>query len=109
MIETVAANAGREINQDTDVEDSTGPRLLTRLFYSLPESERRKIKILAQIYWLAPTIYPNLWPVNIKMFARHHFLGTWKNQRRRPGWQRRWRERSLWPNPWAARYHEFAN
>ena len=105
-IAEIERRTGRSSSRSlAEVEERTGPRLLTRLLF---QSSRRDVQILEQIYWMAPTLYPNLVPFNRYMFARHHFLGSWKD-RKVPSLRRRWRERSLWPSPWpGSTFHPFA-
>jgi hypothetical protein len=40
------------------------------------------LHILPQICWLPPTgpYYPDIFPFNLHMYAKHHFSGTWKNK-----------------------------
>lgn len=85
-----------------DVEDITGPRMLTRLY----EEGAQEVQVLRQIHLMAPLHYPDLWPLNVNMVARHHCAGSWKEKRPSPSLARRWRERDLWPNPFAAGYLE---
>ncbi len=81
------------------VEDVTGPRMLTRLFLSRDWSD---VTVLRQIHLMAPTNYPDLWPINRHMHARHRCFGTWKDGSRALGVGRRWTERNRAPNPFAA-------
>jgi mannosyltransferase OCH1-like enzyme len=80
------------------IEDVTGPRMLTRLFYERP---RPGIAVLRQMVLTPPRHYPDLWPFNARVHARHHFFGTWKAAARRP-LSRVWIERDRWPNPFGA-------
>ncbi|MBU6351350.1 MAG: hypothetical protein KGS73_14525 [Chloroflexi bacterium] len=100
LIEAVAHQASRLPHTDNAIEESTGPRLLTRLYFALSEAEKQQITLLPQICWMAPTTYPNWWPLNRHMAARHHFLGSWKQPARPRALHRRWIERSKLPNPW---------
>ena len=83
-----------------DIEDITGPRMLTRLFY-----ERRipDVGVLAQTYWAPSRDYPDVWPFNANVYARHHFVGSWKGDEARKPFARRWIERDIPPNPWPRR------
>jgi len=60
------------------VEETTGPRFLTRLL-----QEHRELfpdfVLLPQIHWMPPTrpTYPNLFPFNVHIYCKHHFAGTW--------------------------------
>lgn len=80
------------------IEDVTGPRMLTRLFY---ERRRSGIAVLRQMVLTPPRHYPDLWPLNARVHARHHFFGTWKAEAARP-LSRVWIERDRWPNPFGA-------
>jgi mannosyltransferase OCH1-like enzyme len=79
------------------IEDITGPRMLTRLFYERPFA---KVSVLAQAYWAPSRDYPDIWPFNANVYARHHFAGTWKGDEPRKPFRRRWIERDIPPNPW---------
>lgn len=81
------------------VEDVTGPRMLTRLFFSRPFAG---LTLLRQIHLMAPTLYPDRWPLNRHIHARHRCFGTWKDRGRFPSLHRRWVERNRPPNPFAA-------
>lgn len=59
----------------SDVEDITGPRMLTRLF---TEGRWPDMSVAEQILLMAPLHYPDIWPLNRNMVARHHTHGTWK-------------------------------
>jgi mannosyltransferase OCH1-like enzyme len=79
------------------VEDITGPRMLTRLFY---EGAPQRTRILKQIYWIPYRLYPRLFPLNKNMFAWHHFYRSWAGaMRTTPSLRRRWVERDIPPNP----------
>lgn len=98
--ETVRTSAG-QVTSDVNVEDTTGPRMLTRLFYNLPRAQRARISVLAPIFWMPPTCYPNRWPLNRNMYARHHFLGSWKLEPCHPtSLRRHCIECNLLPHPW---------
>lgn len=92
--------AYRPVASDKDVEDTTGPRMLTRLYHELPAVERRRVHVLPQIFLLSPKEYPNLFPFNLNMYARHHFRGTWKGRSSPRTWKRRWIERNRLPAFW---------
>jgi inositol phosphorylceramide mannosyltransferase catalytic subunit len=109
VIQETVRMSSTQVVSDIDVENTTGPRMLTRLFYSLPPEERARISVLKPIFWMAPTCYPNWWPMNNNVYARHHFLGTWKRGlRRSTSPRRRYIERSLLPYPWPRNpWHDF--
>lgn len=93
------------ITPDT-VEDVTGPRMLTRLFY---ETMPPDVRVLQQIYWLPYRMYPHIFPLNTNVYARHHFIGSWKTIKGdRSSFRRRWIERDVPPNPFPANaFHIF--
>ena len=99
----IAAASEAQAGSDADVEDSTGPRLLTRVFDGLRPAERACVRIVPQMLLLPPR-----WPLGLERVAapytRHHFAGTWKRDpaRRRSVWER-WIERDLLPPLWPAR------
>ena len=74
-----------------DVEDVTGPRMLTRL---LDEIGSDQISISAQVILMAPLHYPNIWPFNTHMVARHRTHGTWKGKSQRTGLLEKWISRN---------------
>ena len=84
------------------LENQTGPRLLTRCYFQFQQTPQNPLSLLPQIFWIPPLHYPLCWPFNINVYARHHFLGSWK----RPfpttphSLKQRWQARSRWPNPW---------
>ncbi|WP_158266674.1 glycosyltransferase family 32 protein [Alsobacter soli] len=82
------------VRSRAEVEDATGPRMLTRLFF-----EREwDVALASPIALTAPLHYPNLWPLNTNMHARHRAFGTWKDRRQR-SFRRLWIERDRWVNP----------
>jgi mannosyltransferase OCH1-like enzyme len=106
LIERIVALAALRPLQTLDnVEDLTGPRQLSRLFY---EKYFPGVVVLEQVYWMAPSYYGR-WPcLRANAFACHHFLGTWKDPSIKPSLSRRWIERSAppWPFP-GARIRQF--
>jgi hypothetical protein len=84
-----------------DIEDLTGPRMLTRLFFEKP---RFDIAVLEQIVLMPPRHYPDIWPLNANIHTRHHFFGSWKSQSVTRTIGRMWIERDCWPNPFPASY-----
>lgn len=86
-----------DVRADGDVEDSTGPRMLTRLFESLPSADRARVRLLPQVLLLPPTL-PRALEHWVAPYARHHFAGTWKRDPppARSLWQR-WIERDVVP------------
>ena len=92
--------ADRPISTDADVEDTTGPRMLTRLYYQLSDAQKTGISILPQIHLLSPKIYPNIFPFNTRMYGRHHCSGTWKDRTVRISLKRLWIERNKLPFLW---------
>lgn len=91
----------RGIFFDDSVEDTTGPRFLTRLFQGARE-QFPEMMLLPQIHWMPPKDYPNLFPFNVHMYCRHHFAGTCRSAGGTESgnlW-RRFRERWYHPWPW---------
>lgn len=78
-----------------DVEDVTGPRMLTRAFF---EAAPASVTVVNQIYWIPPREYPRIYPLNKNMYARHHFMGSWKEYGPRR-FRRVWIERNIPPTP----------
>lgn len=96
-IELARARSGIERR---DIEDITGPRMLTRLFYESPPAG---VAVLRQIFLMPPRHYPAVWPIGGNFHARHHFLGSWK-EHRPASLRRRWIERDLWPTPFPSAF-----
>lgn len=88
------------------VEDLTGPRMLTRLFYEITPPN---VRVLRQIYWLPYRFYPRVYPLNVNMYACHHFMGSWKEAiGSDKSLRRQWIERDIPPNPFpAGLFHTF--
>jgi len=82
------------------VEDVTGPRMLTRLFF---ERNWTDLSVAEQILLMAPLHYPNVWPLNRNMVARHHTHGTWKAMTGSISLSRKWIERNRSINPFPTR------
>ena len=82
--------------QRADIEDITGPRMITRLLQSKPW---RDVQIAPQIQFMAPLDYPAFWPIGRYMVTRHEAHGTWKDPTRRSSLWRRWIERNRPVNP----------
>jgi hypothetical protein len=61
-----------------EVIETTGPGMLTDVVQACRQSH--PVRVLPQICWLPPTRpdYPNRFPFNLHMYAKHHFAGTWK-------------------------------
>jgi mannosyltransferase OCH1-like enzyme len=85
------------------VEDTTGPRFLTRVFQEVRE-QFPGMTLLPQIHWMPPNrpSYPNCFPFNVHIYCRHHFVGSWKTGRNEEhvGLGQRFRERWYHPWPW---------
>jgi mannosyltransferase OCH1-like enzyme len=90
------------VTTDADVEDSTGPRLLTRAFERLDASDRAAIRVLPQILLMAPRECPRLPWIGPPVYARHLAVGSWKRTRRRASLRRWWIERNCLPPLWPA-------
>lgn len=104
LIEQVVQVAHQPAQTNAAILSTTGPWSLTRLYFALEPEAQQQLTILPQIYWMPPTSYPNWWPLNSNMVARHHFMGSWKSEdAKRLGLYRRWIERSRLPNPWPRR------
>ena len=63
-----------------EVIETTGPGMLTDVVQKY--RKQYNLRILPQICWLPPSdpYYPNVFPFNLHMYAKHHFFGTWKNR-----------------------------
>jgi mannosyltransferase OCH1-like enzyme len=88
-----------DVRCDADVEDSTGPRMLTRVFEHLDPAEQSTIRVLPQILLMAPRECPRI-PLGPPIYARHLVAGTWKRNRGMTSLRRWWIERNLLPPLW---------
>lgn len=106
FIERMAENVTRRPITSTDqVEDATGPRALTRLFY---ETKPKDVNVLEQIYWVPPGIYAGSSLLSRNIHFRHHFDGAWKPKRPKLPLKRRIVERNRLPNPFPrGLWHDF--
>lgn len=84
LIERIARYAQTPVKCDDDVEDTTGPRMLTRLAFELSAAERGSMKILPQIAWMAPRELPRIGPFASRIHATHYNTGTWRTHRPMP-------------------------
>ncbi len=89
-----------EVRTDADVEDSTGPRTLTRAFERLDAAQQAAIRVLPQILLMAPRECPRLPGLGPPIHARHLTAGSWKRARGRSSLQRWWIERNRLPPLW---------
>ena len=78
-----------------EIEDVTGPRMLTRTFFDLAPDN---VTVLNQIFWMPPFEYPKIYPLRNNMYACHHFYGSWKDGVNR-SCKRAWIERGIFPTP----------
>ena len=106
ILEAIARDATTKIESDHQVQEITGPRLLTRIVYKLPPNIRGPIRVLPQINWNPPSIYPKIRPIARRMYARHLCLGSWRTS---PHWWQRPASGRLGhhirpPNPFAAAF-----
>lgn len=83
-----------------DVEDLTGPRMLTRLFF---EEDWPGMAVAPNVVLMAPLNYPDLWPLNAAMYSRHMTHGTWKGAGGITRLSRLWIERNRLVNPFPSR------
>ena len=84
------------------IEDLTGPRMLTRLFF---ERAWPGVMLAPQIVLMAPLFYPAFWPLNAQVHTRHHTFGTWKSGEA-VSLRRRWIERNRLVSPFPTRLAE---
>lgn len=97
VLARIEALGPSDVSTDVDVEDSTGPRMLTRVFEGLSRADQGRIRVLPQVLLVPPSLpYPlERW---VAPYSRHHFAGTWKRDpsKRRSLWKR-WVERDVMP------------
>jgi len=97
ILKRVKALSSLPILNDNDVEETTGPLMLTRLFFNIPGDMESLVTLLPQINFMSPNVYPNIFPINLNMYARHHCAGTWKKDKKKMGLKRRLIERNRLP------------
>jgi len=88
------------VQDDSDVEETTGPRMITRLFFDCTKDMRNSITLLPQINLMSPKEYLNIFPINLNMYARHHCAGTWKKNKQKVSLKKRIIERNRLPSLW---------
>jgi inositol phosphorylceramide mannosyltransferase catalytic subunit len=80
LLEEIARTASMPLRNDDSVQETTGPRMLTRTVYSMLPKLKSSIKILPQINWNPPWILPRVEPWASKIYARHVCFGTWRTE-----------------------------
>lgn len=91
--------ARSEIRRD-DVEDLTGPRMLTRLYF---ERSWPAMALARPIALMAPLHYPTFPPFGRNIHTRHLTFGSWKDASREVSLARRWIERDRFVCPFPSR------
>jgi inositol phosphorylceramide mannosyltransferase catalytic subunit len=100
LLEEIARSATKPVRDDELVQETTGPRMLTRLACTMPPERRGAMRILPQINWNAPWAYPRVGSLAARIYARHACFGSWRTQNLLG--QRFWRGlRYRLPNPFA--------
>ncbi|MCW5702398.1 MAG: glycosyltransferase family 32 protein [Bradyrhizobium sp.] len=102
LLEHLAKRSGLPAPNDDGVEDTTGPRMLTRLAYSLRPEQRGEIRILPQVNLNPPFFYPRLGPLARSIYARHVCAGDWRTEADSRPLGRRLTPKGPFPNPFAA-------
>ena len=100
LIDEIASLVRLDVQTDADVEDSTGPRMLTRVFERLDPEEQAGIRVLPQMLLMAPRECPRVPLLGPPIHARHLFAGSWKRPSGRASLRRWWIERSRIPPLW---------
>jgi mannosyltransferase OCH1-like enzyme len=75
MTECFVLNAANPAPQRADIEDITGPRMLTRLF---DRGLWPDISVMPRLMLMPPLQYPRRWPINRHMVTCHQAHGSWK-------------------------------
>lgn len=64
-------------NLREEILETTGPGFLTNIVQD--NRDRLGLTVIPRICWAPPNWgYPDCFPFNLHMYARHHFAGTWK-------------------------------
>jgi inositol phosphorylceramide mannosyltransferase catalytic subunit len=80
LLEEIARTATRIIDNDDSVQETTGPRMLTRVAGSMMPMSPGSITILPQINWNPPWTLPRIGPLASNIYARHVCFGTWRTE-----------------------------
>jgi inositol phosphorylceramide mannosyltransferase catalytic subunit len=80
VIEEIARVAARPIINDDSIQETTGPRMFTRVAYSVMQIHRISITILPRINWNAPLQLPRIGPLADCIYARHLCFGSWRTE-----------------------------
>jgi inositol phosphorylceramide mannosyltransferase catalytic subunit len=80
LLEEIARTSVRSVRDDDSVQETTGPRILTRVAYSMLGAERGSITLLPRINWNAPLELPRIGPLASNIYARHVRYGTWRTE-----------------------------
>ena len=88
---------------EDEVEDTTGPRMLTRAFYTATPQQRGDLAVLPQAALMAPKEYRLLTLFSRNACACHEAVGSWRSEKPKKRWSRVWVERNRWPWPWPRR------
>lgn len=102
LLERIAQQADQPASNDDGVEDTTGPRMLTRLAYSLPPEQRGEIRILPQVNLNPPFFYPRFGPLARSIHARHVCAGDWRTEADSRPQYIRLMPKGPFPNPFVA-------
>lgn len=101
----VAELTAKPVTRKADVENTTGPRAVTRFFYARRPAD---VRVLKQIYWVPPDGYADFAPLAGRILCRHHFKGSWKDTGEARSLKRRLIERNRLPNPYPrSPWHDF--
>ncbi len=79
-----------------EIEDITGPRMLTRLF---DRGLWADISVMPRLMLMPPLQYPRRWPIDRHMVTCHRAQGSWKGPPDKPSLHRRLIERHRLTNP----------
>jgi inositol phosphorylceramide mannosyltransferase catalytic subunit len=66
------------LDMEKEILETTGPGMLTDVVQD--HRGNLGLTVLPRICWAPPSWYPDCFPFNLHMFARHHFSGTWKEE-----------------------------
>lgn len=81
LLTLVRESASRPVSCDQNVEEITGPCIVTQAYQGLTGDVRDQVRLLPEIHLLFPTFYPNIYPINRKAYSRHCCTGTWRVDR----------------------------
>jgi inositol phosphorylceramide mannosyltransferase catalytic subunit len=80
LLEEIARSASRPVRSDDLVQETTGPRMMTRIAQAMLVQQEIPLKILPKANWNPPWLYPRRGLLAQRVYARHVCFGTWRTE-----------------------------